>query len=183
MKNLVDLVRLKNGGAKIYQTNQCVIQECEPDIARELAERRDRFNAAMNNLDKLQLRYSVLSLLSVGRVSLFNDSLIALVEHLYFPQNSGLDETAELSAFVLDQMTLVSDGDPVKMDLLNMFTTMMSEGESRKELKGLQKFTHLTPQYKVYVTPTLYRFAPASREEGSHILRTYKQNLYHFIRV
>lgn len=129
----------------------------------------------MDSLTKLQLRYSVLSLLSSGRVSLFNDSLITLVEYLSLPHVSGLDETAELSAFALDKMMtiLVAEDSPVKMNFLDLFKTTVCQEETRKELEGWKKLTHLMPQYKVYVTPTLYRFAPMSWDEGSHILRTY----------
>lgn len=82
----------------------------------------------MNRLDKLQLRYAVLSLLSSGRVSLFNDSLIALVEYLSLPHIGGLDETADLSAFVLDQMTtLEAEEDPIKVDFLSLFENKMGQ--------------------------------------------------------
>ena len=58
-------------------------------------------------------------------------------------------------------VTLESEDDPVQTDFLELFMTMVEKGESRQELERLMKFTHLIPQYKVYVTPTLNRFAPA----------------------
>ena len=64
MQNLVDLVRIKNEDAQIHEIGQCWILECHPGDIVGLASRRDRFQSAMNTLEKLQLRYSVLSLLS-----------------------------------------------------------------------------------------------------------------------
>ena len=38
-------------------------------------------------------------------------------------------------------------------------------------------------QYKVYITPTLNRFDVATYDEGNHVLRLFKDHIYHFIRI
>lgn len=148
MQNLVDLVRIKNEDAKIYETGQCQIQECPPANIVKLNNRYNKFQSAMNSLEKLQLRYSVLSLLSNGSVSLFNDSLINLVKYLSMPENSGSEEATELSAYILDQMTTMTmeyENESVLTDFLQLFKTMIERNQSRRELEGLKKSAHLIP--------------------------------------
>ena len=47
----------------------------------------------------------------------------------------------------------------------------------------MKDMAHLTPCYKVRVTPTMFVFEQATYEEGNHMLRTHKDTHFHFIRV
>ena len=58
----------------------------------------------MNNQRFLELRYSVMALLSQGHVCLFNESLKKLTELLLTEEICGTDDDVEYSAFIIDQL-------------------------------------------------------------------------------
>ena len=109
MKNLVDLVLLKNHYVEVYE--DATIEECSRQESDSLIQRSNTFRAIMNNQRFLQLRYSVMALLSQGHVCLFNGSLISLIELLLTEEMSGTAEVANFSAFVLNQLRFALDPD------------------------------------------------------------------------
>jgi len=137
----------------------------------------------MNNTKHLNLRYSLLALLSSGQVSLFNESLIRLAERLLTEEMSRNEDEAELSAYILDSLQefLAPDTDPY-LDLERLFVNSRTRRELMIEYKKKKSLT-LMPTYKVSVTPTLQIFEPAIYEEGNYMMRQHKDFIFHFMRV
>ena len=69
---------------------------------KELYQRSLRFDHCLEHL-RIQLRYSVLALLSENKVSIFNEDLIELMNILQQDFNST-DEDADYGSFLLDRM-------------------------------------------------------------------------------
>ena len=68
--NLVSLLRLKNRYIEFCEN--ATIDECAQEVSQALTQRSNTFRAIMNNQRFMQLRYSVIALLSQGHVCLFN---------------------------------------------------------------------------------------------------------------
>ena len=97
---------------------------------------------------------------------------------------NGTEENADYTAFILDKMhtVLTVEEDPFE-DLSLIFRREWASLENKDHYAHLAKHKHLTRQYKVYITPTLNRFDIATYEEGNHVLRLFKDHIYHFIRI
>ena len=91
---------------------------------KELVKRGYLFSNYVNEL-RLQLRYAVLALLSENRVSLFNESIIDLMDNLLKRSWNVSENTANWGAFVIDKMHF--ELDPLARpheDLLALFRKM-----------------------------------------------------------
>lgn len=69
----------------------------------KLMSRSYKFYARLKKL-RIQLRYSLMALLSENKVSLFNDSIITLMEVLITNEWNSEEKTADYGAFLLDKM-------------------------------------------------------------------------------
>ena len=58
---------------------------------------------------RIQLRYSIMALLSENKINLFNDSIITLMSCLHKAGWSASEEVADYGAFLLDKMHLELD--------------------------------------------------------------------------
>ena len=72
------------------------------DNVKELYQRSLRFDKILENL-KIQLRYSILALLSENKVTIFNDDIINLMGVLERDFNVS-DEEADFGSFLVDRM-------------------------------------------------------------------------------
>ena len=79
---------------------------------------------------RLQLRYSLMALLSENKVSLFNPSIIHLMDSLIEKRWNNNDRTANFSAFIIDKMhyELDSVNEPYE-DLVQVFMRLRKNRE------------------------------------------------------
>lgn len=125
MKNLFELIRLRNNfKTKLFQSHECEIRECEDAEVARFNQRKEEFVSLMNKYNSLQLRYSIMALISQGLVSLFNDSLIELMQYALSFDGSHGQESADFASFAIDQMSheLCKQANSSEMvDLIELF--------------------------------------------------------------
>lgn len=70
---------------------------------KKLIARADFFKLMIDKM-RLQLRYSIMALVSENRVTLFNDSLTNLMHSLLMKKWNDTESTANYAAFIIDKM-------------------------------------------------------------------------------
>lgn len=78
------------------------MERCKQEM-KELRVRGLRFRKHLDSL-RLQLMYAVLALLSESKISLFNPSLLKLMENLIKKGWNNNDRAATFAAFLIDKM-------------------------------------------------------------------------------
>ena len=110
--------------------------------------------------------------------------MLDLAQLLLIQNLSGDEEAADYSAFILDKLAEVLDPDDRPFERVDITFYRQAHLEERQnQFQKIKKHRHLTAQYAIHVTPTFHRFAPAIHQEGNHMLRQYKEDTYHFIRI
>ena len=84
-------------GAQILEPKQQI------DEMKKLIARADFFKIMIDKM-RLQLRYSIMALVSENRVTLFNDSLTNLMHSLLMKKWNDTESTANYAAFIIDKM-------------------------------------------------------------------------------
>ena len=100
--------------------------KCISVRAHHFARRLDKF--------RLQLRYSLMALLSENRVSLFNPGIITLMDSLLAKRWNDSDTAASFASFLLDKMHFQLDAkrEPYQ-DLCALFHQLRSDRENDAE--------------------------------------------------
>lgn len=106
--NLLDILTKRCPDAVISEVSGSLgVQILEPqqqiDEMKKLIARADFFKLMIDKM-RLQLRYSVMALVSENRVTLFNDSLTNLMHSLLMKKWNDTESTANYAAFIIDKM-------------------------------------------------------------------------------
>ena len=124
-----------------------------------------------------------MALLSENKVTLFNDSIITLMQLFVGKEWNSDDKYADFGSFLLDKMHLKLD--PIKMpyhDLVEVFKASITE-EHKEEFEESRKGLNFLRQHRVNITPTLIKFTPGEEEESNRVIRNYRDKLPNFIRL
>lgn len=158
------------------------IESCKQEM-RELKVRGLQFRKLLDSL-RLQLMYAVLSLLSESKVSLFNPSILKLVDDLVRKGWSNNDRTATFAAFLIDKMH--NELDPSLRpfeNLCEVFKKVRSNRENHLEFEESARDPNMLRQYRVNVSPTLIKVSPGREEETNRVIRRFSHNLQSFVRL
>lgn len=74
------------------------------EVGKSLNSRAYKFGTLMDQL-RLPMRYAIMSLLSLYKVSIFNETLVKFVNCLACDQKWNSDKYAEYGAYLIDQMS------------------------------------------------------------------------------
>lgn len=149
---------------------------------KELKNRSCRFLSLLDQL-KVQLRYSVMALLSENKITLFNDSIVTLVQLLIAKGWSLTQDTADYGSFLLDKMHLQLDPKKVPYhDLVELFKEQKNK-ENDDEFEDSRTNLNYLRQHRVNITPTLIKFTPGEEEESNRVIRNFKEQLPNFLRL
>ena len=124
-----------------------------------------------------------MALLSENKVTLFNDSIITLMQLLIAKGWSASEETANYGSFLLDKMHLSLD--PKKnpfQDLAELFKEQKNK-ENEEEFTESRTDLNFMRQHRVNITPTLIKFTTGEEEESNRVIRNFKDQLPNFIRL
>lgn len=138
---------------------QILAKEAIKEEMKELKVRGHTFVEALNKL-KLQVRYAILALLSEGRVSLFNSTLVPLMRNCVKKGWNGSEDTATFASFLLDKMHF--ELDPLSRpydDLREVFARVRANRENDAEFGESQGVANFFRQHRISVTPTLIRYS------------------------
>ena len=96
----------------------------------------------------------------------------------------GTEQKANYAAYIIERLQdeLDPEDNPYE-DLKQTFLLCLNDPKLLNQFKFLAGKTHLTPTYKVLVTPSLMYFEHATYEEGNLMLREHRDSLFYFMRV
>ena len=137
-ENLLQILKKRCPGATIVEeTDSIGAKVLEPhEILSEIKKLKIRaiqFNKLLQEF-RLQVRYSLMALLSENKVSLFNQSMLELMSFLLQKQWNNSEASANFAAFILDNMHF--ELDPVRRpdeNLNKVFTTIRKEPRVNQE--------------------------------------------------
>ena len=152
---------------------------------KELKTRSRDFLIELNKL-RIQLRYSLLALLSENKVSIFNETLITLMKNLHEKNWSQTEDTADYGSFLLDKMHIYLE--PKKMPYIDLNEFFIESKEKNKkeledEFMATRNNLNFMIQHRVIVTPTLIKFTVGEEEETNRVVRNFKEQLPNFVRL
>jgi hypothetical protein len=78
-------------------------KEAVVEVGKSLNSRAHKFQLKLDEL-RLPLKYAVMSLLSLNRVTIYNETLVAFVNSLATDQKWNSDKYAEYGGYLIDQM-------------------------------------------------------------------------------
>lgn len=121
-----------------------------------------------------------MSLLSLKRVSIFNESIVSFINLLATDPKWNSSRFAEYGSYLIDQMSL--EIKPGK-DLIQLFSSFVQTPEHKQQFSVILTESELLRQRKVFVTPTLIKYSTASEEESNRVIRKFKGQISNFIRL
>jgi len=129
----LSVLKQMNPGLKIESKLQVQLLEKEKiiEIGKSLNSRSHKFKLVLNNL-RLPLRYAVMSLLSMNRVSIFNENFIPFITTLAVDQRWNSEKYAEYGSYIIDQMSLELNPKKLDCDLMKAFTAQLEKPENKE---------------------------------------------------
>ena len=124
-----------------------------------------------------------MSLLSSNKVSMFNDSLLALMKMMIDQGWNNRNETSDYGSFLIDNMqfTLNPSKKPYE-DLIQAFSKH-NNNDNLTEYQQSSTQINFMRQRRVMITPTLIRFSTAQEEQTNRVIRQYNSFIPNFIRL
>lgn len=138
--------------------------------------RSKRFKDYLHCL-RLPLLYSILALLSLEKVSLFNDRLLNLMEYLMVSEWNTSEVKADTASYILEHLAQTESFDYKENNDKNiclLFQKLSTNKGLVQEYHQSMSNPNLMRQRRVFVSPTLDIYQFAVEEESNRVLRSYK---------
>ena len=133
------------------------------------------------------LRFSILALLSEGKVNIFNEGLVDFMGMINKGGWSGSEFMAEYGGYLIDRINVNADLDYKDSDaggIQQLFESSRDDAQVLEDFQRLQEHADIMRQRRLLVTPTLHHYTAAQEEEANKVLRQYReQNHSAFVRL
>ena len=208
INQFIEVVQRRNPHIKILEgariTEKLTDEETTQEV-KALIERANQFVERINDL-KLQTRLAIMALLSQRKASIYNDSLIMLMELLCsddWNRGDDLDASSDSedlvtndknttkAAFIIDKMhTTLCCVEYPETNLVKKFKMCADDPQVLQEYDDLitqrqesKKVNNFLIQRRVKVTPTMILYSRAQEEESNLVIRKFKDVLFNFCRL
>ena len=124
------------------------------------------------------LRFSILALLSEGKVNIFNVGLVDFMGMINKGGWSGSEFMAEYGGYLIDRINVNADLDYKDSDaggIQQLFESSRDDAQVLEDFQRLQEHADIMRQRRLLVTPTLHHYTAAQEEEANKVLWQYRE--------
>ena len=157
-----------------------------------LVNRSSRVETQLSYINHPQISMALMALLSSGKVHIFDDYFLILIQHLVnscYNKDDNLVQSrvlADKASFILDYITAnepLNFQKNMEINYVEIFEKYMKNPDLDHDFQLSTENINFLPQRRLLVTPTLLIFLPTVIDESNRVLRKFKDYLSSFVRV